>query len=81
MELKEIYEKQAKAVKDAGYTVTVDEKLGTVTIEKVKGPAISYFLQGDEGVQFIEGAREVWRKAEDLPLDDAFTGHAYDYIS
>lgn len=77
--LAEIYQDMATYVRSSGFHVTIWESLGHVLIAgDERGEDI--FLQNDEGYEYIEEARNVWEKAGDLGLEDAFTGHAKQYI-
>ena len=76
--LTEIYRENAEYVRCSGFKVEPDERYGTVAIEDKDGNG--FFLQGDEGCQYNDEWRKVWSEAGDLALDDAYYGHAKQYI-
>ncbi len=39
-----------------------------------------YFLQGDEGEQFISKAKELYEEMGDVTLQECYEFYAYDYL-
>lgn len=78
MTLTEIYKSRAQYVRGLGFKVTKDERICWVAIDKPNHAG--YFLQGDDADKFLDGYWTVWNKAEDLSIEDAYYGQAYDYL-
>lgn len=79
MNLKDIEEK-ARYVKDAGYSIWVDERNRYVSIDH-KSKLNSIFLQSGKADAFIRKARHLWRDpAAMVGLQTYFEAVALDHI-
>ena len=76
--LTEIYRKNSKYVRRSGFTVEVCESMPYVSIEDEDEEG--FFLQGDDAEKYIAESRKIWTKCRILSLDDAFYGHAKQFI-
>jgi len=85
MTLIEIYEQQAKYVRDSGYIVAVNSPFSWVSI-KPSNPnnppddKDEIFLQGDEADTFINGVEEMWEAVQHMDREAVELAYAYPYL-
>ncbi len=80
MTLTEILLDQANYVVNSGVAVDYDEEMGTVCIYEVDNDENCFYLQGNEGYDWVEKMKQVWEEAGNLSLQNAELAAAYPYL-
>ena len=80
MKLIDIINQQAEFTRNSGVEVETDPAMGTVNIFETDNPDRCVFLQDEEGYQWIDEARELWERAEDISMETAELAQAYPYL-
>jgi hypothetical protein len=73
-----VFNDLVRTVDASGVTVEVTSNQGWVSINAPDSEGV--FLQGDEGYDFVEKAREVWDELQEVTMEDAYKFRAYDYL-
>lgn len=75
--LTDIFQSDAKYVRDSGLMVRVSKSIPSVTISR---DDFNIHLDGDEAAAFIERAETLWGELKNLAIDDAYYAAVRPYV-
>lgn len=79
--LESIIKNQVEFVVNSGYTVNVDVRMDTVSIEHSSDDEdLSVFLDGSNASQFIKNANKVWENCDNITEEESYLAEAKQYI-